>query len=454
MDHPIEVEVNWMRKYGKAYGVYTGLLPTLTLVDHEMIKQVLVRDFNHFIDRRYLNAYHEIWNLNLFSIEAEPWKKIRSIVTPNFTSGKLRSMHPQLMICAKKLLNTLDRELNKSSSNGKIKIYPRDFMYRYTIDVTSSVFFGMETDVNNEDAQSKSILIENSIKLTHFPPFRMAAALSLPRPILNLIGIKSFFPDEPLNYFIQLLKTVIKQRRSSGIKRNDFVQCLLESTLQSNDGNTLKLTENEIIAQCFVFFLGSYDSTANALTVTLFELARNESTQQRLFEEINSIVKETDNESQTSYIESILNRAPYLEAVIKEGMRKYPPEVRLERRVGSNNIKIGDIPMDKDILVEISVAGVHYCPEYYPEPERFDPERFMPENRDKLIPYTYLPFGQGLRNCVGSRFAYEMMKICLAAIIYLYQFSVCPETPDKLTFVKGMPVLITDHFLIKMSKRN
>ncbi|KAJ6220425.1 hypothetical protein RDWZM_006237 [Blomia tropicalis] len=362
-------------------------------------------------------------------------------------------MHPQLITCTEKLLKTLDRELKKSNSNGKCKIYTRDLMYRFTFDVTSSVFFGIETDVNDEDSPSTSILIDNTIKLTHFPKFRMATVMSLPRPILNLIGIKSFFPDEPLNYFIQLLKTVINQRRSSGIKRNDFVQSLLESTMQSNDGDILKLTENEIIAQCFVFFLGSYDSTANALTVTLFELAHNQNIQQRLFEEIDSIVKETNTDSST-YIESILNHAPYLEAVIKEGIRKYPLKVRLDRRVGANNIKIGDIPVDKDTLVEISVVGVHHCPEYYPEPERFDPERFMPENRDKLVPYTYLAFGQGSRNCVGLRFAYEMMKICLAAIIYRYQFSVCSETPDKLSFVKGMPVLITEHFLIELSKRN
>ena len=85
---PVEHELGLEHKYGKVYGVYTGLLPTLTVNDAELIKNVLVKDFHLFLDRRKLNSYHEIWNLVQFSIEGVDWKRIRAITSPAFTSGK------------------------------------------------------------------------------------------------------------------------------------------------------------------------------------------------------------------------------------------------------------------------------------------------------------------------------------------------------------------------------
>src|SRR5690606_713115 len=114
--------------------------------------------------------------------------------------------------------------------------------------------------------------------------------------------------------------------------------------------------------------------------------------------------------------------------------RKYPPVTRLERRVGVDGCKLGDYLLDKDMLIEVSAYSVHHNPEYYPEPSRYNPDRFMPENKHLLTPYTYLPFGIGPRNCVGMRFAYQEMKLALARIILKYRFLPNRQTPDKIKF--------------------
>src|SRR5699024_5852871 len=103
--------------------------------------------------------------------------------------------------------------------------------------------------------------------------------------------------------------------------------------------------------------------------------------------------------------------------------------------------------------VEIPVSAVHHCEDYYPEPDRFNPERFMPENKHLLVPYTYLPFGLGPRNCVGVRFAYQEIKLCLASIVQRFQFSLTPNTPSKLSFKNGNILLNSFEFPIKVSRR-
>lgn len=97
--------------------------------------------------------------------------------------------------------------------------------------------------------------------------------------------------------------------------------------------------------------------------------------------------------------------------------------------------------------------AVHYNPEYYPEPHKFNPDRFLPENKHNLVPYTYLPFGLGSRNCVGSRFAYQEMKLCLAEIIRQYRVCCAPKTPEKLTFKRTNNLLNSVNFPLLVEKR-
>lgn len=133
-----------------------------------------------------------------------------------------------------------------------------------------------------------------------------------------------------------------------------------------------------------------YQTTSNIL----YFLSLNPEIQDRLVEELNSSLKGVEEDS-AEYYEVVMNRSPYLEAVIKETLRISPPVGRLQRRVGVDGYQLGGITLDKNIEVDISVLAVHRDPRYYPEPDRFNPDRFLPENKHLLTPYTFLVFGDG-----------------------------------------------------------
>ena len=163
------------------------------------------------------------------------------------------------------------------------------------------------------------------------------------------------------------------------------------------------LTETEIIAQGIFFLTAGYETSSSTISHALFELAQNQSAQARLFDELKTVLdslSSTTSRSSAEYFEAVISRLPYLEAVLKETLRKYAPVQAVLRTTVTDGHRLENrLPLEKGQTIMIPVGAVHHCPEYYPEPQEFRPERFLPENAHLLVPYTWLPFGAGARNC-------------------------------------------------------
>ena len=213
------------------------------------------------------------------------------------------------------------------------------------------------------------------------------------------------------------------------------------------------MTDEEIIGQCILFFIAGFDTTGSAITGTLFELSHRPEIQNRLYNDIVEALKDVDQTNIEEYYNVILNKIPYLDAVIKETLRMYPPVVQLERVLSASNYKLGDYELEKGTVVQIPTMAVHYDSEYYPDPYQYNPDRFMPENKKNLTQYSYLPFGDGPRNCVGIRFAYQEMKVCLAALLQKFVFLPNDKTPKKLHFPKKSGIRFPGPFEISIELR-
>lgn len=129
-------------------------------------------------------------------------------------------------------------------------------------------------------------------------------------------------------------------------------------------------------------------------------------------------------------------------------MRKYAPTAVLNRKVNEDyRIPGTDVILDKGSAVLIPVHGIHYDPEFYPDPEKFDPDRFSSEEKLKRDPMTFLAFGEGPRNCLGSRFAYMQSRIALVTLLSNFEFSIGPKTTVPAVISKTAFLLTPQHDL-------
>lgn len=191
------------------------------------------------------------------------------------------------------------------------------------------------------------------------------------------------------------------------------------------------LSFEQIAAQALVFFLAGFDTSSTTMSFCLYELALNPDVQERLRVEVLAVLKR--NNQKLTY--DSVQEMPYLDQVVAETLRKYPILPHLLRR----STKEYQIP-DSNLILEpgskiiIPVHSIHHDPELYPDPEKFDPSRFEPEEIKARHPFAYLPFGEGPRNCIGERFGKLQVKVGLVYLLRDFKFSRSEKTQIPLKF--------------------
>ncbi|XP_023727329.1 probable cytochrome P450 6a14 [Cryptotermes secundus] len=434
----------YTRLEGHRYGgVYMLNSPLLLLRDPDLIKDVLVKDFSTFHDRGvYMNEEVEPLTGNLFSLPGKRWRNLRVKLSPTFTSGKMKMMFQRLVECGDELKLCLEN----IAGRGEV-IEVKDILGRFSTDVISSCAFGIECNcLKNENAEFRQWgrkIFQPSIRQI------IMAILSNTAPIvLDKLKLSTFDPNVS-KYFRKMVQETVEYREMNNVKRNDFMQLLIQlkqkGSLDSEQGAEDRsdeefsgigetadgLSMNSLAAQAFVFFLAGFETSSTTMTFCLYELSVNPDIQERLRTEIDMVLEKHD--GKLSY--EAIQEMSYLDKVVSETLRKYPPISGLMREC-SKPYKIPgtDIVLDTRMRVLIPVIGLHHDPKYYPEPHRFDPERFSEEEKQKRHHYVYLPFGEGPRICIGMRFGLMQTKVGLVSLLSKYQFSVSKKTPVPLVF--------------------
>ncbi|XP_062552021.1 cytochrome P450 4d2-like [Armigeres subalbatus] len=188
---------------------------------------------------------------------------------------------------------------------------------------------------------------------------------------------------------------------------------LLDVLMRTNiDGQPL--TDEEIREEVDTFMFAGHDTTASAVTFILFALAKHPDVQQKVYQEVIAVFGESIN---TSITLSALNDLKYLDLVIKEALRMYPPVPFISRKtIKEVDLSGTTIPIGSNIT--IGIYNMHHNPKYFPEPEKFLPERFEAERGiEKRNPYAYVPFSAGGRNCIGQKFAQYEVKSTISNIM-------------------------------------
>ncbi|XP_049788050.1 probable cytochrome P450 6a14 [Schistocerca cancellata] len=439
-------------------GIYFFNRPALVLVEPDLIRSILVKDFWTFQDRGIRVDEREPLSRHLFLLGGSKWRRLRAKLTPTFTSGKMKMMFQTMADCGREMGEVLEA----AASRGE-EVEMRELAARYATDVIASVAFGIEIDCQREpDTEfrqwGRRFFQQNFLNTLN----RIITAIN-PK-LLNILRVKSN-ASAVSHYFRSMVRQTVKYREENGVTRNDFMQLMIElknkgcvgsdkpgAHKEKGEEDTWKLSMDDVAAQAFVFFLAGFETSSTTMSFALHELAHHPDIQARVQEEIDAVLKQHD--GKVTY-ESI-NSMHYLEKVVAETLRKYPPLPVLNRESNAvYKIPDSDVVLDKGTPVVIPVYGLHHDPEIYPDPERFDPERFSEEQKAQRHPYVYLPFGEGPRICIGMRFGLLQTKVGLTNILSRYNIEPCEKTIRHLSFEPRAIVLTPKGGIqLRLSKRN
>nr|CAD7457133.1 unnamed protein product [Timema tahoe] len=410
-------------------GVFEFIHPRYLVLDPALIRTMFVKDADCFTDHELPFTEHSepVFGKSVFSLAGDKWKNMRHILSPAYTSSKLKSMFSLLAECETQMMDHLKVS---ARSDGRVRVEVRDLVSRFTNDTLASTSFGFQM---NSFKKTNERYFESSRDLTRFHGTRnliFLAFMFVPR-FAKFLRLR-IIPSEIIGFLRSLIVSHVTKRETEETSRPDMLQLLIDtrkkqlrrsSEGQRGESAPKALSDDDIVAQALVFIFGGLETTSTVLTFACYELALHQDVQRRLAAEIDASLGVSGGKLTYETTQNI----PYLDAVISdvtnvpETLRMYPPAAFLDRScVKPYVIPASDdspeVHLKKGDRLWVSVPGLHYDPDYFPDPDKFDPERFTEENKNNITPFTFVPFGVGPRTCLGKKYVqgYPGLTLSLA----------------------------------------
>jgi cytochrome P450 family 3 subfamily A len=434
-----DTESDLVTRYGKTVGLYEGITPFLLLSDPEIIKMVLVKNFSSFTEN-YQFHYDNVLKKMVIQSSDNEWRKTRSIITPTFTSGKMKAMLP----IVQDSIVLLEKSIYKHIKSGKEMMDAKHLFTCLTLDVIAKVAFA--ADVNTYENENDEF-VEHAKKLLYITRSRFMTGFLCSNWIKSLTKFTLFVPDHR-DYLLNMCRAMLEQKKKAGNnnkKFTDFGQLLLEARNEKGEA----LDDDEIVANSFLILIAGFETTATLMTMVSWVLSTHPEAQEKLYQEVTECYKSNGNQFEYDTVWAL----PYLDAFLQETLRMYPPVVRFDR-VASQDVTLDNgLNIKKGTHIRFPAYTIQRSPEYWKNPDEFVPERFLPENKDELVPYTFMPFVLGPRNCIGARFALMEAKHATANIVMKFKFGQNSPNPEPLDFSEGSFMLSPRDVFVKVEER-
>nr|CAD7408071.1 unnamed protein product [Timema poppensis] len=425
----------------ESYELYlVAYLPALIIRDPELIKHILLKEFHHFTDR-FATADEKIDPMggkNIFLIKGSRWRHLRSNLSTTFSSGKLKRMFPLIVKCAQDLRDYVGE--NGSSKDNPLDV--KDVMARSAIDVIASCMYGIDSGALREPRGEFRKFSKNVFAFSPKRAIEMLAFFFTPGLIRFVKGM--FFQRHSDKFLRGAFTEAVKERETGESFRNDLVDVLLSlkrkkleekeikgitKKKDTEELKTIEYTDEDLVAQAVIFFTAGFETTSITTGFALYELAMNPQVQKKLREQIGQVLDIHDGHITYEAIRDM----KYLDMVLSETLRMYPPLPFLDRNCAKDfTIPGTDIVIEKNTPVYIPTLGMHRDPILFPEPLKFRPERFDPENKESIHRFSYLPFGEGPHMCIGMRFGLLAAKTELVHLLSSWEVAPCAETPRTM----------------------
>jgi cytochrome P450 family 6 len=389
------------------YGIYFLRGPILMITDVEIIRNILVKDFDNFVDRNssklMKNVFagktqsDKIWAQQLTSLGGDEWKNVRATFSPIFTSGKMKAM----MVFIQEACRSMISSIGKCAENNEA-FELKEMLGKYSMDSIASCAFGVDAQsYTNKD----SLFVKyasNIFKQTSKDALKFVA-LILPggRMLFDAFGV-SLTKETETNFFYDAVIASLKSRRETKHRRNDLVDLMVDAIKgeiaedkehednqfekdaklnhQTKKGEFDELT---IVASAIVFLVAGYDTTGTTLAFACYQLAKSPEVQDRLRAE----VEDAAGESKELLTYDQIQDMHYLDQVISETLRFYNPAGVLQRSsIREYKVPGHDLVIEKDMNVWVNALAIHMDPAHYPNPTEFNPDNFSKENKAKRNP--------------------------------------------------------------------
>ena len=411
-------------RYGETALLQMGPFRVALIHNPEDIHHVLVQNARGYVKSRSYRGLALSLGSGLLTSEGELWRRQRRLSQPAFHPKRLEALCATMVDCIERWLETWER---RSPASRRLDLHTA--MLDVTLSIVGHTLFGLE--LGGESGQIGAALTcvaEHARRHTE----------SLVRPPLWFPTPFHLRYHRSMRLFDDTVHEIIRARRRNPVDRGDLLSMLMAAT---GDSGTERMTDAQLRDEVMTFLTAGWETVAIATSWTFLALSQHANATLRVRQEISRL-----GDRRIEF--SDLAELNYLNCVIQEAMRLYPPIWLFEREALEDDT-LGGYRIPKGTIVAISPWTIHRSPLRWSEPERFDPDRFSPSRSQGRSRYAFIPFGAGPRICIGNQFAMMEAKLILAMVLRRFHVDVvtdpAPMPNARLTLrpFGGMPARIS-----------
>lgn len=403
--NPIQFLTKIAKEHGDVVYFKLGPQPVYLLNNPDHIRDVLITHNKQFMKGEGLQRAKRLLGEGLLTSEGEFHLRQRRMAQPAFHRARIAGYATTMVEYAVRQ--------RREWLHGEERDIAREMMH-LTLAIAGKTLF--DADVATE-ADEIGDALSDAMKLFNYLTLPFSQFLErLPIPAMKRFKQARVRLDETIY-------RIIRERRESGEDRGDLLSMLMQARDTEGDGSGM--TDEQLRDEAMTIFLAGHETTANALAWTWYLLSQNPDAEARFHAEVDEVLGK-----RTATAEDF-PRLRYTEMVFAESMRMYPPAWIIGRRA-LNDYQIGGYHVPARSIILMSQYVTHHNPKYFPEPDRFDPERWTAEAREARPKFSYFPFGGGPRLCIGEHFAWMEGVLVMATLAQRWQMRLAPGHPVEL----------------------
>ncbi len=409
IQNPINTLTSTSRQFDGLYTLYLGLDKVILTTRPSFAKHILQKNNRNYIKSKLADPFKEMMGNGLLTSEGAYWLRQRRLIQPGFHKQRLKELTNIMIEHTNLFLDRLSKKVADGGADYQLDIKPA--MMEVTMNVVMRSLFSQ--GISDEELK---IVGDGIDQLQEY--IMKQVRMPLMKPWFKLSGQHQHY-HKIFNQLDKLIHKVIEDRKEMKERPGDLLTMLIESVYEDTGEG---MTNEQLRDESLIMFVAGHETTALTMSWTWYLLSKHPEVTQKLLAEYDRVIGDRDVQFED------LMQLTYTEQVLNESMRLYSPAWILDRQaLEADEIDGYEIP--KDMIVNLFVYGMHRDPKYWDKAHHFIPERFSKENMKKHVPYSFIPFGGGPRQCIGKAFALFEMKIIMAQMLRKFRFKLMNKKP-------------------------